>query len=211
VALVYLVAIVALTGINHFDGVADLGDAIVVHGDAERRRAVMGDTTLGVGGTLALGLVLAGLALAGLGLAELSVGTAVGLVVAAEVGAKLAMATLVALGSPAHEGFGAAVAGETEPRGLAVPLALALPVAIVTWPSTAAVVALVGSLAAATALLWWSRRRLGGVTGDVIGAANELARVVALHAGLVAATSGVDLSRALLATRLPEVVRWTLW
>ncbi len=102
VALAYVLAVVALTGINHFDGVADLGDAAVVHGDAERRREVMGDTVLGVGGTLALAVVVAGLALAGTGLAALPLAAAAGLVVAAEVAAKLAMATLTALGSAAH-------------------------------------------------------------------------------------------------------------
>jgi adenosylcobinamide-GDP ribazoletransferase len=35
---------------------------------------------------------------------------------------------------------------------------------------------------------WWARRRLGGVSGDVMGAANELARLVALHAGVIAWT-----------------------
>jgi len=205
VALVYVVAVVGLTGINHSDGVADLGDAVVVHGDAERRHEVMGDTTLGVGGTLALALVLVALALGAVGLAALPLLAAAGLVVAAEVAAKLAMATLVALGSPAHDGFGAAVADETPPRGLLVPLALALPAAGLTLPSIAAVAALASAVGVALALLWWARRRLDGLTGDVIGAANELARAAALHAGLVVWHAGVESPVA-----PGEVVGWTL-
>ncbi|MDB9274189.1 adenosylcobinamide-GDP ribazoletransferase, partial [Halorubrum ezzemoulense] len=34
----------------------------------------------------------------------------------------------------------------------------------------------------------WARSRLGGVSGDVLGATNELARVVGLHAGVIAWT-----------------------
>ena len=34
----------------------------------------------------------------------------------------------------------------------------------------------------------WADGALGGVNGDVFGAVNELARVVALHAGVVAWT-----------------------
>ncbi|QLH79950.1 adenosylcobinamide-GDP ribazoletransferase [Halosimplex rubrum] len=218
VALAYVLAVVALTGINHFDGVADLGDAAVVHGDAERRREVMGDTALGVGGTLALAVVVTGLALAGAGLAALPVAAAVGLVVAAEVAAKAAMATLVALGSAAHDGFGAAVADETPPRGLVAPLVLAAPAVALTLPSLAAVAALSSGVGVALALLWWARDRLDGVTGDVIGGANELARVAALHAGLVAWRAdfavpvgfGEPVGLAV-PVGLGEVVAWTLW
>lgn len=203
-ALAYALAVVTVTGINHFDGVADLGDAAVVHGDAERRREVMGDTVLGVGGTLALAVVVAGLALGAVGLAALPVATAVGLVVAAEVAAKVAMAALIAFGSAAHDGFGAAVADETPPSGVALPLALAAPAVALTLPSLAAAGALASGLVAAGCLLWWARRRLDGVTGDVVGAGNELARVVALHAGLVVWHARLRLSA-------PEVVAWTHW
>ncbi|WP_415380406.1 adenosylcobinamide-GDP ribazoletransferase [Halosimplex sp. TS25] len=206
VALTYVLAVVALTGINHFDGVADLGDAAVVHGDAERRREVMGDTVLGVGGTLAVAVVVTGLALGAVGLAALPLAAAAGLVVAAEVAAKLAMATLVALGSAAHDGFGAAVADETPPRGLLVPLALAVPAAVLTLPSLAAAGTLASALAVGLGLLWWARARLDGVTGDVVGAANELARVAALHAALVVWHAGVDAPIG-----LGEVTQWTPW
>lgn len=223
VALAYLVAVVFLTGINHADGVADLGDAAVVHGDAARRREVMGDTVTGVGGTLALVLVVAGLALAGLGFAALPVAVAVGLVVASEVAAKLGMAALVTVGRPAHDGFGAAVAGDVDSLDLAVPVALALPAValpgIVVAPAIAlspqglavGVAALAGAFLAAFTLLWWAGRRLDGVTGDVFGAANELARVLALHAGLVAWELGglPPVGRAV--GRLGEVLAWTPW
>ena len=212
VAFAYVLAVVALTGINHFDGVADLGDAAVVHGDAERRREVMGDTVLGVGGTLALAAVVAGLALAGVGLAALPVAAAAGLVVAAEVAAKAAMATLVALGSAAHDGFGAAVADETPPRGLVVPLVLAAPAVALTLPSLAAAAALASALTVALALLSWARARLDGVTGDAVGGANELARVAALHAGLVVWRADLAVPASLGGSvGLGEVVAWTPW
>jgi adenosylcobinamide-GDP ribazoletransferase len=209
VALAYLLAVASLTGINHFDGVADLGDAAVVHGGPKRRREVMGDTTLGVGGTLALALVVAGLALGGLGLAGLSPLGVAAAIVAAEVGAKAAMAVLVCGDAPAHDGFGAQVAAPLGIRDLVAPLALALPVAFLVPVGLAA---LAGALLVALALGRWARVRLDGVTGDVFGAGNELARVAALHAALTAAAliGDVSLPVGTLGAILREVAPWAL-
>ena len=57
----------------------------------------MQDTTVGVGAVLALGTALLGLALGALSVTTLPVAVAVAVVVAGEVGAKLAMATLAAV------------------------------------------------------------------------------------------------------------------
>lgn len=185
VGVVFVAWVYVLTGINHIDGIADLGDALVVHGDADRRQAVMADTTAGVGAVLAVVLVVTSLALGGFALASTSI-RAVGLVVAAEVAAKLGMAAVVCLGSASHEGWGSQLTERTTPRSLFLPVAVALPVIGATWPHPAAGVALFAGVFAALAVLGWARTRLDGVSGDVMGAANEVARVVALHAGVVA-------------------------
>lgn len=182
------VAVVAVTGINHADGVADLGDAAVVHGDASTRHSVLKDSAVGVGGTLALAVLVAGLALAGLSLAGLPTRTAVGVVVASEVSAKLGMATLACYGTAPFDGLGAQLTDVSDAADLLVPVALALPATALTWGSAAGIVALVAGVAVAVATGRWATERLGGVNGDVFGAANELARVVALHAGVIAWT-----------------------
>lgn len=183
----YVALVYAVTGINHIDGLADLGDAMVVHGDADRRRAVMTDTTTGVGALVAVGIALVGLALAGTAVAAATV-RAVGIVLAAEVAAKLGMAAVVCVGSAAFDGLGAQLTDRASPRSLVGPALVAGPVIFVTWPSPAAGVALAAGVAAALVVLAWARTRLGGVNGDVIGAANEVGRVVALHAGVLAWT-----------------------
>lgn len=186
-AFLYLALVYALTGVNHVDGLADLGDALAVHGDEDRRRAVMTDTTTGVGALFALGLVIAGLALAGVAIAGAPV-RAVGLVLVAEISAKLGMVVVVCFGTAAFDGLGAQLTDRANPRSVLVPVLVAAPVVLVTWPNPAAGVALGAGAAAALAVLAWARARLGGVSGDVIGATNEISRVVALHAGVVAWT-----------------------
>ena len=187
-AFAYVVAVYAVTGINHLDGVADLGDAAVVHGAAERRREVMTDTAVGVGAVLAVALVLSGLALGGLALSGLPVAAAVAVVVAAEVGAKAAMAAVACFGTATHEGLGSAMTGPASPRSFALPAAVALPAAALAWPSPAAAAALAGAGLTAGFVVRRARTALGGVSGDVFGAVNELGRMVGLHVGVIAWT-----------------------
>lgn len=184
VALLYPLVLVAITGINHADGLADLGDAAVVHGGPERRREVMADTTLGVGAAVAVGLGVLGLGLGAFAAASLPWRVALGLAVAGEVGAKLSMVVLAGAGEASHEGLGSTFTGAGRGAVLAG-LVLATPAAAATVPSPAAAAAVVAGPVVALLLLAWARRNLGGVNGDVFGAANELARVVALHAGVV--------------------------
>lgn len=183
IAAAFLVTIYLITGINHADGVADLGDAAVVHGDPEKRREVMRDTTTGVGAILALGIVLLGMALAGLSLAALPLAVALGIVIAAEVGAKFGMALLICLGEPAHEGMGSQFVGNG--GTLVGPLIVVLPIAVLSVPTFAAVAS---ATLSAVLLGQWAKRRVGGISGDVLGAANEVGRLAALHAGVIAWT-----------------------
>ena len=183
VAFLFVLWVVAVTGVTHLDGLADLGDAAVVH-DPGRRREAMKDTQVGVGGTAAVVVALVGLALAGLALAGLPPRVAAGLVVAAEVTAKLSMAGLAAFGTAAHEGLGSAVMGGSR-RAAVAPALVSLPVLVLTWPSPAAAVGLLAGLLAAWLLARWIRGWLGGLGGDALGAANELARLAALHAGVI--------------------------
>ncbi|MEZ3143828.1 adenosylcobinamide-GDP ribazoletransferase [Halobaculum sp. MBLA0143] len=189
VATVFVVATYLLTGPTHADGVADLGDAAAVHGDPERRRSVMRDSDLGAGGALALTVVVGGLFAAGLSLGSLPVRTAVAVVVASEVAAKTAMATLVCLGTATHEGLASALTATTDARDLGPVVVAAAPATALSWTAPAAtLVAVPTGAVVAGALLWWARRTLDGVSGDVFGAANELTRLVAIHAGVVAWT-----------------------
>lgn len=187
--------VVALLGIAHLDGVADLGDAAVVHGGPERRLDVMRDTTVGVGAVVGVVLVIAGLVAGAATLASAPWQVAVSVVVAAEVSAKLGMVAVAGAGTATHEGLGSAFTERTALTAvvpaavLAVPAALGPAVAGVfghSWPAGPALAAVGGGVLATAAVFWWAQRNLGGVTGDVFGAANEFARVVALHAGVVA-------------------------
>lgn len=194
-AAAYLVLLYLLGGVTHADGLADLGDAVAAH-DPERRRAVLKDADLGVGGALALSVTLLATTLGALALATGFVGgsdslaglAAFRLVLAAEVGAKAGMALLACLGTPAHDGLGSAVVGGVGARSLLPVAVVSVPVVLAPPPGAfpALVAALLAGPAVAAVLLARVEPWLGGTSGDVFGAANELGRAVALHAGVVA-------------------------
>ena len=186
VVAAYLVALYGLTGVTHADGLADIGDAMAVHGDRERRREVLKDSATGVGGMLLLGLTLIVLALGALGFAGTEPMTAFRLAVAAEVGAKLGMVLVICYGRPAHEGLGSQLVGQLGRADYGPAVLVAIP-AVLLAPD-GSTVALLGAVVAGplvgAATLTWGHLALGGVTGDVIGATNELARAVGLHLGV---------------------------
>ena len=193
-AVSYLLFVYLVTGIAHVDGLADLADGAAIHGTEEERLTVMADSAIGAAGTLAVSLAVVTLALGAFLLVTVGPGAGPALFFAvalcAEVSAKTGMATLVCFGTPAHEGLGAQLVAGSDWRSFVPVASAAVPVLFLApiGGGPALVATLAAGPAVASVLLVWSRRRLGGVTGDVLGAANELGRVLGLHAGVVAWT-----------------------
>jgi adenosylcobinamide-GDP ribazoletransferase len=170
-AVLAVAALVALTGALHQDGLADCADGLGARGGgAERRLAVMRDPSIGTFGALAVGiwLLLVSSALAGLDRSD----AFAALVVAGAAGRWAAL--LHALGAPParRDGLGAAFAVSPVALAVATLVAAAAAVALAGLAGVAALAA--GALIAAVVSAW-SRRALGGRTGDTLGAAVALA------------------------------------
>jgi len=58
VAIVVIVAIYKLCGINHIDGLADFGDGVIAHGTREKKVQAMKDVSLGTGGGVFIAIIL---------------------------------------------------------------------------------------------------------------------------------------------------------
>lgn len=167
----------ALTRFLHLDGLGDSADALVHITSRERALEIMKDSRVGTFGLCAVlgvwGVKLA--ALASLGGWRLWGG----LILAPALGRGLA-AILAALLPPARaQGLGAAVAGKASLMPEALGGALALAVACLAGGKAG----LAASLAVAglgLLLSRWYLRRLGGITGDNLGAAIETAEALAV-------------------------------
>jgi adenosylcobinamide-GDP ribazoletransferase len=176
---------VALTGALHVDGLADSADGLAGR-DRERSLEIMRDHSLGAYGASALTLDLLVKAAA---LGALAEANALGPALAALALSRAAPLPLARLLPYARAGAGTGrlLAERAGTRSVLAGTALAVVIALAAARLDA--VALLLCAAAVTAgvgLL--ARRRLGGVTGDVMGAAVELSATCSLV--LAAAMAG---------------------
>ena len=166
-----------ITGIHHADGLADFADGLMARGTREKKLRAMRDVATGSAGTAALVLCMAGLTVA----VSLSGGTdlLIALLVS-EVLAKFSMVLMASLARPAAPGSASAFVGAMKDRKrlLAASALMIVPVVLAGGPAGLAVLGV--AVAVTLFLLAVSARSFGGVTGDVLGAANELVRLASL-------------------------------
>lgn len=166
----------ALTGMLHLDGLADSADGLLAPLDRDRRLAVMADPRAGVFAVVVVVLVV------GLQVAALAALRPDPLLLAGLWGASRAAMGVALTSVPyarAGGGLASAFAGTSPVPSLLVG-AGALVVAAVAggWPAgPAAAAALVVGAGGVVVL---ARRRLGGFTGDVLGAAGVVGQTCAL-------------------------------
>lgn len=172
-----ITAQVLITGALHEDGLADFADGFGGARDKDATLAIMRDSRIGAYGVIALILVL-GLrwgAAAGLALHNVLAG----LICAALLG-RLAIVALLALLAPARgDGFGRVVAHPPRRAGLAA-LLLGLALVGVQMPPIPAALAFGAAAGVAGSVAMLAKRRIGGYTGDVLGAGEQLAETAAL-------------------------------
>jgi adenosylcobinamide-GDP ribazoletransferase len=172
-----LAVLLVATGALHEDGLADAADALGGGGTAERRLAILRDSRIGTFGALALMLAVGTRVAA---LATLTPDAAFAALVAAGALGRAAMLLPVLLLRPARaEGLGASLGGRSDVtvwQGLGLGALLAF-AALPVRPAAGAILlaALAGLSVAALA-----RRRLGGYTGDVLGAGSVIAECLVL-------------------------------
>jgi adenosylcobinamide-GDP ribazoletransferase len=191
-AALAVAALALLTRGLHLDGLADLADGLGSGRPARAALDIMRRSDIGPLGTVTVVLALV-IQVAALSQAESSGGgRGPAALIAAVVTGRLAITWAARRGVPAArpDGLGALVAGTVRP---AIPAAITLG----TLAATAAAVAIsaavleqplgwtlplavAAGLAAALGLERHAVHRLGGITGDVLGALSEVATTVAL-------------------------------
>jgi adenosylcobinamide-GDP ribazoletransferase len=177
VAAVAAVAVtVAVTGAFHEDGLADTFDGLWGGWDPDRRLTIMRDSRVGTYGACALVLSLGGRIALLAGLDVVDAGRA--LLVGHVVGRAAILVQIRWLPPVSDQGHGAKVAEPVGPLGLAFAVATtAVVCGLLLGPYAA--LPLLAALVGVAALRRASRRRLGGLSGDVLGATQQVALLLA--------------------------------
>jgi len=177
-----------LTRMLHWDGLADVADALWGGATVERRLEIMRDTVVGTFGTVAVVLVALIETMALAALMQLDGLVTLAVLLAVPVLGRLAATFAAWFGTAARgDGLGRSVVARPTPAGALVVL-LTLGLAAAAWVVLAA-----GRVSGAASIAFWVvgiasaamipaalARRFGGVTGDVMGASVLLTETACL-------------------------------
>ena len=176
-AAVAVLAGMLITGAFHEDGLADTADAIAGGWTVERRLEILKDPRHGSYGVAALcgSIVLRVVAVASVGPAA----AFAGLVAAHALGRGAAVATMGVVPVARPDGLGAEFARAVRPARAAAAAVVAIAIAAVAtgwWVAALTAAAAV----AAGAVVGLTRRAFGGITGDILGAVEQVAEALVL-------------------------------
>ncbi len=177
VSLLVVASIAIVTGIHHADGLADFADGLMVKGSKDRKLKAMKDLSTGSAGIVGIVLYLIGLVI------TISLTNGFDLfraILISEILAKFSMVLMASLGNSAALGSNSPfVAIMKDKKKLAAAFIIMLiPVAVIGETTGLAMLGV--TIALTIFLLAISTRSFGGITGDVLGATNELTRLASL-------------------------------
>jgi adenosylcobinamide-GDP ribazoletransferase len=179
VGLLVTGTLVMITGVHHTDALADFADGLMVKGGKEAKHKAMLDPAVGSAGVAALVMYFAGMIIV------FQTGFTSGLailtsIITAEVIAKYVMVLLANRGLSAWEGFSSPfTAAMKDKRRIAAATGIML-AGVWFFSNYAGVIALGASLATAALMKYVSDKSFGGISGDVLGASNEVTRLSSL-------------------------------
>ncbi|MEM8823478.1 MAG: adenosylcobinamide-GDP ribazoletransferase [Pseudomonadota bacterium] len=174
-----LAASIVVTGALHEDGLADLADGFWGGFDKERRLEIMRDSRIGTYGVIAL--VLSLVARWALITAALENGGLIWVLVASGAASRAPMAVMMRWLPPARADGLANSVGRPSSRSVLVGLGLGALALLLLGPAAALLAAgLAGATALGLGLL--ARAKIGGQTGDVLGACQQLCEIAVLAA-----------------------------
>lgn len=173
--LVYSFAI-WFTGFHHLDGLIDFGDAVMAHGDPQKRIDIMRDMRVGTGG-IAYFFIVAIITFTSIASAPL--GLIFFIILVSEVAAKLGLLTCSTFSAPFTNGTGKYFIESMNQKMLLLSLIITLAIGYLVL-NTAGVVGIIGGLLGGILMAVIVRIKFNYATGDILGASNEISRMIAL-------------------------------
>ena len=176
--------IVGITGLHHSDALSDLADGLMAQGSIEVKHKVMSDPRTGTAGTAVLIFYIIGMIILVSYIDQKA--KLLSVIIIAEVLSKYSMVLQCYLGKSAWKGMNTLFVKEMKNKKKFLVSNLILVVSIITFGFNfyymmASVITMVS---VSITLLLIANRSFGGISGDTIGATNEISRffIYLIHA-----------------------------
>lgn len=177
VSLLVVASIMIITGIHHTDGLADFADGLMVKGTKDRKLNAMKDLSTGSAGIVSIVLYIVSLII------TISLTSAFDLfraILISEILAKFSMVLMASLGNSASSGSNTFFVMFMKDRKKLAAAFIIMIIPVIVIGETTGLVMLGVTFTLTMFLLALSTRSFGGITGDVLGATNELTRLASL-------------------------------
>jgi adenosylcobinamide-GDP ribazoletransferase len=171
--------LIIVTGVQHTDALADFADGLMAKGGKEDKYKAMHDPAVGSAGVVALSLYIVGMIVA---ISSFPYGIKLIVnIVAAEVIAKYIMVMQAHRGISAWVGFSSPfTTAMKDKRKVLLATGITLPIIWFAGSGYPGLISLGVSLMVAAIIHRVSNKSFGGISGDVIGASNEVTRLSSL-------------------------------
>lgn len=164
------------TGFHHLDGLVDFADAVMAHGDSQKRIEIMRDSRIGTGG-LAYLFIVAIITFASI--ASAPIGLIFFILLVSEVAAKLGLLTCSTFSTSYPNGTGKHFIEAMTPQMLLLSIIITLAIGYLAL-NTAGIMGIVGGLIGGFIMALTVRTKFTYATGDILGASNEISRMISL-------------------------------
>ncbi len=181
-AALSVAATLLVTGCLHEDGLADTADGFGGGATREQKLDIMRDSRIGTYGVsvLIIALILRICVLASF----FSSGAAAWALIASHAGARATMMAFMFLVPPARRDGLSSEAGQPPIESVCVAAVLGFIFAAICLGPAHAILALILLAIVVAIMAWLSRKQIGGQTGDVLGAVEQIAEIVILLVAL---------------------------
>lgn len=180
-ALVYSFAI-WFTGFHHLDGLIDMGDGLMVHGDHEKKINVMRDMSIGTGG-ISLFFIIAIITFSAIN--AIPGNLIFSVLLLSEIAAKIGLISCATFSKPFPNGTGKFFIGSMNIPLIILSLLLTSIIGFIAI-DIVGILGIIGGLTGGYILALVARKHFKYGTGDILGASNEIGRTVSLIVMIIA-------------------------
>ena len=177
VSLVVVVSLAVITGIHHTDGLADFADGLMTKGTKEKKRKAMKDLSVGSAGIFSIVLYAIGVIIA----LSLSSGMELfKIILLSEIMAKFSMVLMAGLGNSASIGSNSPFMDSMKDKKRLLVAGIITIIPFIILGEMNGFIVFASGIVLTMFLVGLSTKSFGGITGDVMGASNELTRLSSL-------------------------------